>query len=140
MEGGTTTARPCRDAAGGREPAVTARDRMPAAPSGDPDCTGVEAALRRAAARARRQPAAAGGEVVVFQGGEVVREKPGREPGSAPGAATRQAVDTSEERPEDTRLRGGLRDREWRPMSGTLKTGRAVQRHARVAGTGGGVR
>ena len=123
-----------------KEPAVTARDRMPAAPSGDPDCTGVEAALRRAAARARRQPVAAGGEVVVFRGGGVVREKPGREPGSALGAATRQAGDTSEERPEDTRPRGGHRDRGWRPMSGTLKTGRAVQRHARVAGTGGGVR
>ena len=119
---------------------MTARDRMPAAPSGDPDCTGVEAALRRAAARARRQAAAAGGEVVVFRDGEVVREKPGREPGSAPGTATRQAGDTSEERPEDTRPRGGHRDRGWRPMSGTLKTGRAVQRHARVAGTGGGVR
>ena len=101
---------PCPDAAGGREPAVTARDRMPAAPSGDPDCTGVEAALRRAAARARRQAAAAGGEVV-FRGGEVVREKPGREPGSTPGAATRQAVDTFEERPDDTRPRGGHRDR-----------------------------
>ena len=101
---------PCPDAAGGRAPAVTARDRMPAALSGDPDCTGVEAALRRAAARARRQAAAAGGEVMVFRGGEVVREKPVREPGSAPGAATRQAGDTSEERPEDTRPRGGHRD------------------------------
>ena len=111
MEGGTTTARPCPDAAGRREPAVTAPDRMPAAPSGDPDCTGVEAALRRAAARARRQAAAAGGEVVVFRDGEVVREKPGRESGSAPGAATRQAVDTFDERPEDTRPRGGHRDR-----------------------------
>ena len=88
---------------------MTARDRMPAAPSGDPDCTG--GALRRAVARARRQAAATGGEVVVFRDGEVVREKPGREPGSAPGAATRQAGDTSEERPEDTRPRGGHRDR-----------------------------
>ena len=90
---------------------MTARDRMPAAPSGDPDCTGVEAALRRAAAHARRQAAAAGGEVVVFRDGEVVREKPGRESGSAPGAATRQAVGTFDERPEDTRPLGGHRDR-----------------------------
>ena len=62
-----------------------ARDRMPAAPPGDPDLTGVEAALRRAAADARRQAAAAGGEVVVFRDGEIVREKPGREWISVPG-------------------------------------------------------
>ena len=67
------------------DPGGDARDRMPFAPPGDPDLTGVEAALRRAAAHARRQAAAAGGEVVVFRDGEVVREKPGRESGSAPG-------------------------------------------------------
>ena len=129
---------PCPDAAGGREPAVTARDRMPVAPSGDPDCTGVEARCAgpsRAHAGRRPRP---GGEVV-FQGGEVVREKPGREPGSAPGPPpVRRATRPKNDR--RTRARGGHRDRGWRPMSGTLKTGRAVQRHARVAGTGGGVR
>ena len=72
---------------------------MPTAPPGDPDFTGVEAALRRAAARARRQAAAVGGEVIVFRDGEVVREKPGRESISAPGSATRQVVDAFEERP-----------------------------------------
>ena len=86
---------------------MTARDWMPAVPSGDPDCTGVEVALRRPAARARRQPAAVGGEVVMFRDGEVVREKPGREPGSATGAAIRQAVDTFEERPE-AHVRGAV--------------------------------
>lgn len=58
---------------------------MPAAPPGDPDFTGVEAALRRAAADARRQAAAVGGEVVVFRDGKIVREKPGREWISVPG-------------------------------------------------------
>ena len=67
------------------DPGGDAPDRMPATPPGDPDLTGVEAALRRAAAHARRQAVAAGGEVVVFRDGEVVREKPGRESGSAPG-------------------------------------------------------
>ena len=67
------------------DPGGDAPDRMPAAPPGDPDFTGVVAALRRAAARARRQAAAVGGEVVVFRDGEVVREKPGREWISLPG-------------------------------------------------------
>ena len=67
------------------DPGGDARDRMPAAPPGDPDFTGVEAALRRAAADARRQAAAVGGEVVVFRDGKIVREKPGREWISLPG-------------------------------------------------------
>ena len=60
---------------------MTARDRTPA---GDPDFTGVEAALCRAAARASREAAAAGVAVVVFRDGKIVLEKPGLEPGSAP--------------------------------------------------------
>ena len=89
---------PCRDAAGGSEPVLTARDRVPATPPGDPDFIGVEAAH-------------ATGGVVVFHDGGVFREKPGRESISAPGAAIHQAVDTFEERPEDTRPRGGCQDR-----------------------------
>ena len=45
----------------------------------DPDLTGADAALRRAAERVRREAAAAGRAVVVFRDGEVVWEKPGRE-------------------------------------------------------------
>ena len=59
---------------------MTERDRTP---PGDPGFNGVEAALRRAAARARREAAAAGVAVVVFQDGKIVLEKPGRESGSA---------------------------------------------------------
>ena len=55
---------------------MTAQDRTP---PGDPDFNGVEAALRRAAARARREAAAAGVAVVVFQDGKIVLEKPGRD-------------------------------------------------------------
>ena len=60
---------------------MTEQDRTP---PGDPGFNGVEAALRRAAARARREAAAAGVAVVVFQDGKIVLEKPGRESGSAP--------------------------------------------------------
>ena len=60
---------------------MTARDRTP---PGDPDFTGVDAALRRAAARARREAAAAGVAVVVFRDGKIVLEKPAPEPGAAP--------------------------------------------------------
>ena len=67
------------------DPGGDAPDRMPAAPPGDPDLTGVEAALRRAAARARQEAAAAGGEVVVIRDGKIVWEKPGREWISVPG-------------------------------------------------------
>lgn len=46
---------------------------------GDPDFTSVEAALRRAGERARREAAAVGGRVVVFENGKIVWEKPGPE-------------------------------------------------------------
>ena len=59
-------------------------DGASAVPPGDPDFTGVGAALRRAAARARREAAAAGVAVAVFRDGKVVLENPGPEPGSAP--------------------------------------------------------
>ena len=45
----------------------------------DPDLTGADAALRRAARRVRREAAAAGRAVVLFRDGEIVWEKPGRE-------------------------------------------------------------
>ena len=45
----------------------------------DPDLTGADTALRRAAERIRREAAAAGRTVVVFKDGEIVWEKPGRE-------------------------------------------------------------
>ena len=64
------------------EPAATAQDRTP---PGNPDFNGVEAALRRAATRARREAAAAGVAVVAFRDGKIVLEKPGREPASTPG-------------------------------------------------------
>lgn len=60
-------------------------DRPPAVAPGDPDFTGVDAALRRAALRARREAAAAGGTVVVFRDGKIVLEKPGPEADSEPG-------------------------------------------------------
>ena len=61
---------------------MTEQDRTP---PGDLDFNGVEAALRRAAARARREAAAAGVAVVVFRDGKIVLEKPGRNSGCAPG-------------------------------------------------------
>ena len=63
---------------------VSPRDGASAAPPGDPGFTGVDAALRRAAARARREGAAAGAPVVMFREGEIVLEKPVRESGCAP--------------------------------------------------------
>ena len=45
----------------------------------DPNLTGADAALLRAAERVRREAAAAGRAVVVFKDGEIVWEKPGRE-------------------------------------------------------------
>ena len=46
---------------------------------GDPDLSGADAALLRAAQRVRREAAALGRTVVVFKDGEIVWEKPGRE-------------------------------------------------------------
>ena len=63
---------------------VSPRDGASAAPPGDPGFTGVDAALRRAVARARREGAAAGVPVVTFRDGEIVLEKPVRESGCAP--------------------------------------------------------
>ena len=45
----------------------------------DPDLAGADAALLRAAQRARREAAAAGRTVVVFKDGGIVWEKPGEE-------------------------------------------------------------
>ena len=58
---------------------MSAHDRIPPGELGDPDPTGADAALRRAGERARRVAAAAGQAVVVFEDGEIVWEKPGRE-------------------------------------------------------------
>ena len=64
---------------------MSAQDRPPTVAPGDPGLTGVDAALRRAAVRARREAAAAGGTVVVFRDGKIVLEEPGPEVGPAPG-------------------------------------------------------
>ena len=59
---------------------MSRQDRnSPRGRSGDPDLAGAEAALRRAGKRARREAAAAGRTVVVFEDGEIVWEKPGKE-------------------------------------------------------------
>lgn len=58
---------------------MSLRDPNRTVPPGDPDFKGVEAALRRAAERARREAAAVGGRVVVFKDGKIVWEKPGPE-------------------------------------------------------------
>ena len=59
---------------------MSVQDRIPPGERGDdPDLAGADAALRRAARRVRREAAAAGRTVVVFQDGEIVWEKPGRE-------------------------------------------------------------
>lgn len=42
----------------------------------DPDFVGAEAALRRAAERARRRAAACGNDIAIFQDGKVVWVKP----------------------------------------------------------------
>ena len=57
---------------------MSAHERIPPGELGDPDPTGADAALRRAGERARRVAAAAG-QAVVFENGEIVWEKPGRE-------------------------------------------------------------
>lgn len=46
----------------------------------DPDLVGAEAAMQRAAERARRRAIATTGSVVVFKDGKIIREKPGEEP------------------------------------------------------------
>ena len=58
---------------------MSAHDRIPPGELGDPDPTGANVALRRAGERARREAVAAGQAVVVFEDGEIVWEKPGRE-------------------------------------------------------------
>ena len=70
------------------EPAVSTPNRSPAAAAGGWDSAGIETALRRAAARARREAAEAGVPVVVFRDGEIVIEKPDRESGCAPSRRT----------------------------------------------------
>ena len=47
-------------------------DRMPAAPERDPDMAGAEAAMHRAARRARRRAAANGTPIAMFKDGKVV--------------------------------------------------------------------
>lgn len=46
----------------------------------DPDLVGAEAAMQRAAERARRRAIEITGSVVIFKDGKIVREKPGEEP------------------------------------------------------------
>ena len=46
--------------------------------SRDPDLAGAEAAMQRAAGRARRRAAETTGAVVVFKDGQIVKEKPGK--------------------------------------------------------------
>ena len=58
---------------------MSEHDRIPPGEFGDPDPAGADAALRRAGERARREAAAAGQAVVVFEDGEIVWETPGRE-------------------------------------------------------------
>lgn len=58
---------------------MSRHDRNQTIPPGDPDFKGVEAALRRAGERVRREAAAVGGRVVVFKNGKIVWEKPGPE-------------------------------------------------------------
>ena len=79
------------------ESTVSTPDRPPAAASGGLDTAGIEAALRRAAARARREAAAAGVAVVTFQDGEIVHEKPGREPAPPPGRGLPNPVRDSDD-------------------------------------------
>ena len=58
---------------------MSTHEETPSGRLGDPDFTSVEAALRRAGERARREAAAVGGRVVVFENGKIVWEKPGPE-------------------------------------------------------------
>lgn len=55
---------------------MSVHDREPVETLGDPDFTGVDAALRRAGRRARRQAALAGEPVAVYENGEIVLEHP----------------------------------------------------------------
>lgn len=45
-------------------------------PDPDPDIVGADAALRRAAERARRRAAACGNDIAIFQDGKIVWVKP----------------------------------------------------------------
>lgn len=58
---------------------MSAYDGKSSEESDDLDLKGVEAALRRAAARVRGDAAAVGGTVVVYRDGKIVWEKPGPE-------------------------------------------------------------
>ena len=58
---------------------MSTHEKIPPERLGDPDFRSVEAALRRAGERARREAAAVGGRVVVFENGKMVWEKPGPE-------------------------------------------------------------
>lgn len=58
---------------------MSRRDPNRTVPPGDPNFKGVEAALLRAGERVRREAAAVGGRVVVFEDGKIVWEKPGPE-------------------------------------------------------------
>lgn len=58
---------------------MSRRDPNQTVPPGDLDRDGIEAALRRAGDRARREAAAVGGRVVVYKDGKIVWEKPGPE-------------------------------------------------------------
>lgn len=59
---------------------MSVHDREPVETLGDPDFTGVDAALRRAGLRARRQAALAGEPVAVYENGEIVLEGPSAAP------------------------------------------------------------
>lgn len=45
-------------------------------PAPDPDIVGADAALRRAAERARRRASACGNDIAIFQDGKIVWVKP----------------------------------------------------------------
>lgn len=79
-------------------------DREPVETLGDPDFTGVDAALRRAGRRARRQAALAGEPVAVYENGEIVLEHP-----SASGVGGRVSARASAGQARAAGLRGMIR-------------------------------
>lgn len=74
---------------------MSTHEEIPPERLGDPDFTSVEAALRRAGERARREAAAVGGRVVVFENGKIVWEKPG--PGWFPKGTGRSGATPSDD-------------------------------------------
>ncbi len=58
---------------------MNARNLKSTEKSRDPDLVGAEAAMRRAAERARRRADETSGAVAVFKNGQIVKEKPGKE-------------------------------------------------------------